>query len=217
MNNEDFFKSLEAYSPTTYATINKDFLLAYSIDLLIKNRIPATFETVVVTCFKLFPDSFSLIGFSDYPDAARINRALLHARPNYQNLVIGDAKRGYRLTKKGEYKAQEMASALTRNKTTTNNVEAAGDIDSRTYRGKQQIEHIEASNLFKLWHDGKEQEISPYEFWFFLDVSPTTDRDTLNQIIDDYDKAAQLSKRDDIKKFLSWIKRRYGSQLRRER
>lgn len=217
MNNEKFFETLKAYDPAVYASINKDFLLAYSIDLLLKNRVPTTFETIVVTCFKLFPDSFSLIGFSNYPDAARINRALLHARPNYQNLVVGDAKRGYRLTKKGEYKAHEMEAALTKSGFKANSVETASNIESRTYRGTQQIDQIEASNLYKLWQKGKEQEISPYEFWFFLDVSPTTDRDTLNQIIDDYDKAAQLSARDDVKKFLNWLKRRYSSQLRRDR
>lgn len=217
MDHEEFFSNLDALNASVYATINKDFLLAYAINLLLNEGIPTTFETIVVTSYKLFPESFSLIGFSQYPDAARINRALLHARPNYQNLVIGDAKRGYRLTKKGEYKAQEIAAVLKNAGKGTKNIETASNVESRTYRGKQQIDDIEASKLFKLWSKGKEEEISPYEFWFFLDVSPTTDRDTLNQIIDDYDQAAQLGKRDDIKKFIGWIKRRYSSQLRRDK
>jgi len=217
MDHEKFFSNLDAQNASTYASINKDFLLAYAIDLLLNEHIPTTFETIAVTCYKLFPESFSLIGFSQYPDAARINRALLHARPNYQNLVVGDAKRGYRLTKKGEYKAQEIKAALANAGKGTKNIETASNVDSRTYRGKPQIERVEASKLFQLWRDGKEQEISPYEFWFFLDVSPTTDRDTLNQILESYEKAAQVGEREDIKKFINWLKRRYGAQLRKDK
>lgn len=217
MKNDDFSKSLSPQNPAQYASFNKDYLLAYSISLMLENRVPTTFETIVVTIFKLFPESFSLIGFPEYPDAARINRTLLHARPNYQNLVLGDAKRGYKLTKKGELRAQEITRALSAPATSSTPAASASNEEKRTYKGTEHIARVETSALFKAWQDGKTDEISPYEFWFFLDVSPTTDRDTLNHIIEDFEKAAVLGARDDITKFIGWVKRKYNAQLNRDK
>ena len=106
---------VEAFDPVAaekYRDLSKDSLLCYAVTELKSISVPVTFENVTVAAFKLFPEHFSLVGFHNYPDASRVNRTLLHARPKYRDLIIGNATSGYTLTSKGESVARQVAADL---------------------------------------------------------------------------------------------------------
>lgn len=84
-----------------YSHLNHDSLLCYAVKELESLAVPVTFENITVAAFRLFPKTFSLVGYLNYPDASRVNRTLLHARPKYRDLIVGNAKSGYALTAKG--------------------------------------------------------------------------------------------------------------------
>lgn len=58
--------------------MNIDKLVVYSIYLLSVEKKEATFENIVAKCFQLFPEKFSLVGYPQWPDSARINKSWLN-------------------------------------------------------------------------------------------------------------------------------------------
>lgn len=84
-----------------YAQFSLVHLTAYSVHWLSEWEIPTTYENVSVLNGRLFPDEFSMRGFSELPDAFRTNRSLLQMRPKYRNFATSDPRRGVYLTEKG--------------------------------------------------------------------------------------------------------------------
>ncbi len=213
MKDEAHIDKIDPFEPSRYVGINKDHLLSYGLDRLINTfGLLGTFENVTVTVFKMFPNSFSLIGFPQYPDAARVNRTFLHCKPKYQNLVIGSAKNGYTLTSKGLYIAKQVAEKL---RTHSNErVEKDEAKQTRTFTGAKIIPKIEQSNLYQSWSEQNLDKIGPYDLWSFLEAVPYTDKDVLAEIMKIYRDAAKASAREDILNFLKWVKQSYSEELR---
>jgi hypothetical protein len=200
-------EALEAADVEKYRDLSKDSLLCFAVAELREKSVPLTFENVAVAAFKLFPEHFSLIGYLNYPDASRVNRTLLHARPKYRDLIIGNAKSGYALTSKGESVARQVALDLqSTSRTTKARVIAPG---KRTYTGHAVVEQIEQSSLYNHWHDDQAESIGDYEVWDFLEAMPYTDKTMLRSILKNYKEAAELSGRQDVIEFLAWVSKQY--------
>lgn len=200
-------EALEPADVEKYRDLSKDSLLCFAVAELQEKSVPVTFENIAVAAFKLFPEHFSLIGYRNYPDASRVNRTLLHARPKYRDLIIGNATSGYALTSKGESVARQVAIDLQ----STNRTSKArrAEPDKRTYTGHGVVEQIEQSSLYKHWRDDQVESIGDYEVWDFLEAMPYTDRTMLRGILKNYREAAELSGRQDVMKFLVWVSRQY--------
>ncbi len=104
-------QGLPAIAPESYGAIDLNRLAVYAIGLLREERIPVSFENVVVTLFRLFPERFSLRGY-EYPDANRVNRALLQLGPRYRNWARGSTSTGFALTPLGETTLEETRERL---------------------------------------------------------------------------------------------------------
>jgi hypothetical protein len=87
-------------------------LAAYAVNILATNGVPTTLENITVALFRLFPTKFSLPGFGEYPDSARVTRVLLHLTPKYVNWLIGNPTRGYALNDAGRIAALEATREL---------------------------------------------------------------------------------------------------------
>lgn len=209
--NKEFFDALNAFEPRQHEGISIAQLLAYCVNFLRQNNIPTTFETLVVTAFKLFPESFSLVGFPGYPDAARVNRALLQARPKYQNLILGDVHKGYRLTQKGEYNLSRTMDRLNMKTQAEQSKKASKE---RTFAGSVAISKIEGSEMFKAWKASNLDGIGQYDIWIFLEAAPYTEKRIIREIINDYRTAAEVAKRKDILDFLQWLRSKYPEILK---
>ncbi len=201
-------EALEPADVEKYRHVSNDSLLCFALVELRSSSVPATFENITVAAFKLFPESFSLVGYQNYPDAARVNRTLLHARPKYRDLITGSAKKGYVLTAKGETVARQVSVDL--QSQGVQKARSASDvIDKRTYTGQAVTKQVEGTSLYKHWRDGELDAIGDYEVWDFLDAMPYTDKAVLRVILKDYKEAAELAGREDLVKFLSWVSRQY--------
>jgi hypothetical protein len=209
MNASTFsLKELEPLLQEQYSGVNNDHLLTYAIELLSRTTIPLTFENIVVAVFRLFPECFSLIGFPEYPDAAKINRTLLHCRPKYRNLIIGNASNGYRLTSAGELTAQNVQKHFLREVDIRDRKTHKKKPD-RTYTGLKIVNRIENSVLYQLWRQNRTNEIGSFEIWSFLDTAPYTDKTVLRQILRDFKDAVHMNQREDLMEFLHWIQDKY--------
>src|SRR2546426_9038495 len=99
---------LKPYPLDQYGNIDLNRLTVFTIYLLNKRDIPTTLENIGVANFRMFPRRFAMVGFPDYPDVTRVNRALLQLRPKYRNWAMGNAKLGWQLTVAGEEEAKAL-------------------------------------------------------------------------------------------------------------
>ncbi len=105
---------LKAYEPEQYSfSITNAKLIAVALLKLEEEKIEKTFENVVVTVSKLFPEKFSLIHYPHIPDTTRIDNTLrLDAGKNHAEFVVGNRLKGYRLTGLGKIAAEETIEQL---------------------------------------------------------------------------------------------------------
>lgn len=141
--------------------------MAYVVRRLDELGIRATFEHVVVAAFKLFPAVFSLEGYSQYPDAARVNRTLLHGGPKYRDYLTGRAVTGYALSTRGQTAAQETLEMIS----------ADGDVARRKGRAKaarsfseRMEQEVRSSDAFRAWQS--QGAIQSEDFYLFLHLFP---------------------------------------------
>src|SRR5712671_4689523 len=98
--------------PDSYAEIPLAILNAYSLYWLHKWELRRTIEAIAVLNWRLFPKRFSMVGFSQFPDAFRTNRSLLQGQPKYRNLLTGSAGQGFSLNARGMEVARDLTAKL---------------------------------------------------------------------------------------------------------
>lgn len=200
-----------------YHSLSNDSLLCYALERLASQSVPPTFENIAVAAFKLFPETFSLVGYPNYPDATRVNRTLLHARPKYRDLVVGNAKSGYALTQKGQSVAQQVSIDLESLGGAARVKDATEAASKRTFTGHAIVRQIEQSDIYQHWRDGQLDSVGDYEVWDFLEAVPYTDKSVLRDILKKYREGATLSDRQDLLEFLSWVSKRYRDVFQENR
>lgn len=99
---------LEPFPVSSYDNIDLNRLTVLTIHLLLEEDIPPVFENIVACNYRLFPERFAMVGFPEYPDATRVNRALLQLRPKYRNWASGKTRTGWALTPAGLAEAKAL-------------------------------------------------------------------------------------------------------------
>jgi len=89
--------------------VSIDELLTYCVWKILKRKEQCTFERLVVECFVTFPKHFSLKGYPQYPDSARINKSWLRCRTD-RGWITGSVKLSFSLSPAGESVAKRIAS-----------------------------------------------------------------------------------------------------------
>jgi len=170
------------YDFEKYQNIDLNSLVVFVIDILNKNGVPLSFENICAATYLMFPKKFSLLGFDEYPDATRINRALLQLRPKYQNLATGDVKSGFSLTEKGKMRVNKAEFYLSK----TNEKKVYKD--TRPKSEEKIINELKESIAYKKFEANKLDEIQIEDIYGFLQATPYTSKENirkhLNMMID---------------------------------
>jgi hypothetical protein len=103
MEKDNDIKKLKIDNESLLEGWDNDRLILYIVNILETKNIPTTFDKIVVASFLLFPKRFSLIGFSEYPDAKRVHDCLFHCTYKTKKWIEGGAKQGYKVSEKGMY------------------------------------------------------------------------------------------------------------------
>lgn len=111
MNDEEKIRKLKAKN-IGEINIDNDRLILFTVNMLEEIKIEPTFDKIVVTAFKLFPERFSLTGFPEYPDGKRIHDCLFHCTYKPKNWLFGNAQSGYRISERGKYFLEETNKML---------------------------------------------------------------------------------------------------------
>lgn len=198
--------NIEPFDVEIYGNLDLNRLTVYAISFLQEQKIPITFETLVVTVFRMFPKKFSLVGFEDYPDATRVNRALLQLRPKYRNWAMGDVTLGYSLTEMGKAEAKKTRILLEKPHLQKRLKRSEAQ---RTLPIDAEIRKIGESKLYRLHEHGKDDELSERDVWNLLGAFPYTPRKALRDYMRRLKGHAEYNKRPDIVKFLRWLEQRF--------
>jgi hypothetical protein len=174
--------------PAAFKGVPLASLIAYALYWIHEWELRATFEAVTVLSWRLFPSAFSLIGFPQFPDAARTTRSILQGQPKYRNILTGTPTRGFHLNELGE----EIALEITKRIGVPENVQGAelgtvqerrraadSSSDRRSVDIRSQIEHARKSRLFKRWQQSNISEkdvIDVHSMLGIFDHTPSKER-----------------------------------------
>jgi hypothetical protein len=203
---------IESYPAEVYMDVDLTGLTAFTLSWLQDRNIPTTFESVVVAAFKMFPNKFSLEGYSQYPDAARIGRTLLQLGPKYRNWVRGSVQKGFVLTESGRLKVEKVHRALER-KGQTVPIPKRSTV-SRTMDMAKELAPLEHSPLFDKWKLAQLEQGTSLELLNMLGAYAYTPPKALADRLAVLENAATHARRDDLADFLKAIKKTFAMQLR---
>lgn len=211
--------ALQPYAEDSYGELDLNRLAAYTIKRLQDEQIPATFENIVVAAYKMFPRKFSLVGFPDYPDAARVNRALLQLRPKYRNWARGNVRKGFVLTESGisEVNRVEEALSLGSRHPPSSMRAVKRRAPPRTRDLTEDIELVERSGLFTKWRQGQLGSATELEFFDLVGAYAYSPAKAIRQRLKTLRNTAIQLNRRDIVGFLDAIGARFEEMLLRLR
>lgn len=208
--------ALRPYREESYEELDLNRLAAYTIRRLQDEQIPTTFENIVVAAYKMFPRKFSLVGFPDYPDAARVNRALLQLRPKYRNWARGNVRKGFVLTESGLREVKQVGESLSLGpKHPGGSVRRAGRrTPPRTRDLTEDIEFIQHSSLFAKWQQGLLDSATDLEFFNLIRAYAYSPSKAIRQRLETLRNTAIQLNRRDILEFLDAVGTRFEDVLR---
>jgi len=97
-----------------YGKISINDLILFGVFSAKNNKERCGFEKLVKECFFLFPKSFSLLGYSEWPDSRKLDRPLRTLRK--RKLISGSPKTSFSLTNNGRKRAEEIAKIFRQRK-----------------------------------------------------------------------------------------------------
>jgi hypothetical protein len=203
----------KSFDPSSYENIDLNRLALYAIWFLEENSVPNTFENIAVASYLMFPEKFSLVGYEEYPDTARINRTLLQLRPKYRNWATGNVQRGYTLTSMGKTVVKQTKELLRNPGLQSRRSEPN---KPRTRSLELEMERIIHSSVFQKFLEDERDEISRIEVWELLKAAPHTPPKVMREYIRRLQNDARESSHPESEKivdFLNWIQRRYRNAL----
>jgi hypothetical protein len=208
--------TIVAFEPTKYGSFDLNRLSSFTLHWLQEHRIPTTFENIVVAAFRMFPAKFALEGYSEYPDAARINRALLQLGPKYRNWARGSVQQGFLLTESGLIEVERVREALSGD-------EPPGPVrprragKPRTMNLSEDVQSIEHSTLFSKWSAGQLAEGTFLELLHMLSAYAYTPHRALRHRLAVLENAATQIGRKDLMEFVQSVRVQFAQQLKQER
>ena len=111
-NFNNIFNSIKPYDEKLQSNLGRDRLIVYIVYLLEKNKIEPLFQRISVLGHKLFPESFSLTEFMEYPDTRIIRNTLWHCVDKNKQWLRGSDKSAYTLTRNGQEIASQISDFL---------------------------------------------------------------------------------------------------------
>lgn len=206
--------SLKPFPATQYAELDLNRLTVFTIDLLNELSVPTTLENIAVANFRMFPKRFAMVGFPDYPDIARVNRALLQLRPKYRNWAVGKTKLGWQLTPAGREESRALRRKLGKSpgdvKIAPADVEPeASGKNKRTIYPEETVARLRESNLFSKYRDHW-RGVEPLEVFDVLEAYTHTPAAALRHKLRLLRSTASAAGSADIVEFLNALEQRFA-------
>lgn len=199
-------------SSVAYSDISLDELITYSIHVLIEEHEEATFENIVAKSFELFPEKFSLIGYPQWPDSARVNKAWLRCRTDFK-YIKGTVKSGFALTPAGLAIVERVQKKLKR--PVSEKIIVSQKKAKERSKEEQFMNELEQSDVFKRYlSTGGKTGISHFEFCDMLYCTLESSARVLNENLEKLKGYAQKLSKTDALNFLLFVEEKFYHLLK---
>lgn len=200
-------KKIEAFDPATYEAVDLDSLVAYTTVVLEQLGVELSLENIIVGAFKLFPKSFSLLGYPEFPDATRVEKCLWRCRGKEKQWIGGKTPHGYLLTDKTRDVAAETGCQL------SSTVVRKHKNVSRMRRKESLLKEVMTSPAYSKYISGEGESISQSEFCYLLQGTLDSSRETLRENLVSLKRLTGELQQGDILEFLNWLEQRFKNFL----
>ncbi|KKL66332.1 hypothetical protein LCGC14_2146030, partial [marine sediment metagenome] len=178
-------------------------------------------EAVAILNWRLFPTKFSMVGFSQFPDAFRTNRSLLQGQPKYRNWLTGSAKKGYSLNERGIGTAQRLIELLgppqlddgTALGSSADSQAKAGK-PTRTIEPSTIVKRIRSSRLFAKWASDTVTERDTIHAHSLLGVFDHTPARVRVRKMKELERCAEDLDDQEVMRFLKHVREEFPSVFR---
>lgn len=202
-----------SFDPRLYKSSSLDELVTYSIYILLEENKEATFEKVVAKSFEIFPDKFSLVGYPQWPDSARVNKSWLRCRTDFK-YIKGSVKTGFKLTSKGLDAVARVQQRLKSPRSERFSL-SQKKTHART-KEEQFINELEKSEVFQRYlEDHEDAEISHFEFCDMLYCTLESSAHILKDNLNKLKEYSQKYKRSDLFNFLLFAEKKFARLLKK--
>jgi hypothetical protein len=204
-------KKLKPFDYANYESIDLDRLVIYTTVELEKLGIELSLENIIVGAFKLFPKKFSLIGYSEFPDATRVEKALWRCKGRKRQWIGGKTPHGYLITDRTRTIAAHIENEL------SNPGFKKQKITSRMRRKEGILREVTRSPAYKKYMNGEGESISEADLCYLLQGTLDSSRQTLKENLVLLKKFTEELEREDVLKLLNWLERRFENFLSSKR
>ena len=180
--------------------IDNDRLTIYVVGVLEEKGIEPTFDKIVVSTFKLFPERFSLLGFIEYPDGKRVSDALLHCAYKTKAWLIGSAQSGYKISEKGKSYLEQTKKILNKE------LELSRKYETKAKRKEKNfIDSLKKTSAYKKYLNKKENEIKVNEIIDILRIPKYSSKKNFEKNLGRYLSYAKILGDKSTEDFLEFI------------
>lgn len=212
--NQDVLGKIDAYPTSAYDALDLNRLISFTLSWMQERHTPTTFENVVVAAFRMFPAKFALEGYPNYPDATRVNRALLQLRPKYRNWARGSVQKGFVLTESGLAEVAKVAEVLGGTRTMWQTRQRHHL--PKTMDLSQELEPIQRSSLFGKWRSGNLTSATELDLLDVLNAYAYTPAKALRGRVEQLEVVADQQGRHDISDFFKAVRKFFAHKFRDE-
>lgn len=198
-------KTNSVYANEIYQGIGYDELVTYAVLNILSSGREATYENIVAEVFTLFPKRFALRGYPQWPDSAVVSKSWWRCRTD-KHYLEGSVKAGFRLTPKGLKMANDVAQKLGSVVSTAPNGIVLTEVRTKAGRLLRAVEKSKAFAQFK--QTGDLDGLKDYELTDMLLCMPDSEIRVVKHNLEQFNQAAELYSREDIKELLSLVKSR---------
>lgn len=201
MTEKEWLRGLPVFPPERYSSMDLNRLVCYTLWTLEQRSVYLTLEAVAVAAFRMFPQKFSMVDFPEFPDANRVNRALMQLGPKYRNWATGRATKGFVLTPLGLQIVEGTRRVL----------EGQGAIKKELPSGKrtrdprEELERFRRHSLFERYTRGDRSKPHALEVVDFLEAVPYTPPRVLRKYLEQLGTIAQAGEDSEMLKFIKWF------------
>jgi len=191
-----------------YQDIGMNDLVCYAIFKNADEKNLISRENLVMSCFKLFPQKFSIRGYDNFPDSNVIDKRWVDLRD--RGYLAGKTSTGIRLTTKGIIKAKVTMKKM---KISKKENEVRKIRENRTQAGRH-IQRITLSDAYKKFAMNKSAEnINANEFRELLLCTMETPSTIMFKALNELKNAVSIYKRNDLINFLENLEEKHANLL----
>jgi hypothetical protein len=199
------------FDPERYMQIGDDQLITLSLQLVIRDGKPPSFENVVEKAYTSFPERFSFQGHPEWPHTLVIDRSIRRCATDRQKRWIsGKAATGYKLLPAGETIARDTYEKLSGQKPLGKTLAKP----ARPTQSTRVVKHVEESSAFqKYQQDGDFEAVTEYDLCDLLYCTIESTPETLENNLAVLVSNVKDVRRDDLLPFFNALRGKFRSRF----